>query len=212
MKALVIANSPEFDTEYLRSHARSFDLVVVLDEALERIPDSVVPNIICGDFDSLDVDLAKKRYPTREFVCLPDQHSNDLEKALLMVFERGAKEIVIACALGGQPAVSLANTAVMIRHHHLCGMSMVHRSTTLRVFSDRSAAQSNARLKVKRGSDFACIALENDAVVTLRDVAWELREQILYPGSHGVGNTTNSEEVSVMVHRGLVVVSYESAE
>lgn len=210
MKALIIANSPDFDTAYIERHSAACDLVVVLDGALEKLPASVAPSIICGDFDSIDIDSAKKRCPAADIVHLSNQHANDLEKGLSLVLERGANEVVIACALGGNPAVSLANTAVMIRHHHVCDISIVHGSTTFRVLSDRLGAQSEAHLSVKQGSDFACIAIEGDAVVTLRGVAWELREAILRPGSHGVGNTTTSEEVVVSVHRGLVMVCYQT--
>jgi thiamine pyrophosphokinase len=211
MKSLIIADSPEFDTEYVATHARSFDLVVVLDGALQKIPPAVTPHIVCGDFDSLDVDAAKKKFPGVEFVCLPDQNMNDLEKGLLLALERGARKIVVASALGGKPGVSLANTSVMLRHHHQCEMTMIHGSTTLRVLSDRRGAQSHARVAVKEGSEFSCIALENEAVVSLHNVAWELHEQVLNPGSHGVGNTTTASEVSVTVHRGLIVVCYHAA-
>ena len=210
MKALLIANSPEFDSEYVESHAGSFDLVVVLDGALSNIPASVVPHVVCGDFDSLDVEVAKRRFPSVEFVQLSNQHANDLEKGLVFALERGAQEVVIACALGGSPAVSLANTSVMVRYHHMSDISMIHGSTTLRALSDRSGVQSEVRVPVRSGSDFACIAFENEAVVTLLNLAWELREQVLSPGSHGVGNTTTSEEVAVRVHRGVVILSYEA--
>lgn len=209
MKALIIANSPEFDTSYLQSRAGDFDLLVVLDGAVEKLPPTVTPHIVCGDFDSVDIEFVKERYPSTEVVCLPDQHENDFEKGLRLTLARGAREVVVACALGGKLQETLANTAVMIRHHQACSLSMIYRLKTFRVLSDRPGAQSAAQVAVKKGSEFACIAVENEAVVTIRNVAWELHEQVLHPGSHGVGNTTTSEMVSVSVHRGLVVLSFE---
>ena len=209
MKVLLIADSPDFDSAYIARHAATMDSIIVTDGALEKLPSSVMPNIVCGDFDALVLPEARAKYVQTEFISLPDQSQNDLEKALILAISRGATEIMIASAFGGRMDISVANLSVLVRHHTECPMSMIHGAMTSRVLSDRGQGADEAIFEARAGAPLSCIPLDGDAVVTLSNVQWPLTEDVLRAGSHGVGNNALGGPVRVKVHRGLVVVGYE---
>jgi thiamine pyrophosphokinase len=209
MKVLLIADSPDFDSAYIARHAASMDLIIVIDGALNEVPSSITPHIVCGDFDSLVVHEARARHVESEFVSLPDQSQNDLEKALDLAIARGGTEITIASAFGGRMDISIANLSVLVRHHTRCAISMIHGSMMSRVLSDRAEGAREALFDARPGAPLSCIPLDGDAVVTIANVQWPLTEGVLRAGSHGVGNHALGGAVRVHVHRGLVVVGYE---
>jgi thiamine pyrophosphokinase len=209
MKVLLIADSPDFDTAFIVRFATEVDSIIVTDGALHKLPPSVIPHIVCGDFDSLVVPDVRAAYAQTEFVELFDQNRNDLEKALLLAISRGATDITIASAFGGQIDMSVANLSVMIRHHATCALSMVHGAMMTRVLSDRGRSADTITFDARPGAALSCISLDGDAVVTISNVQWPLDEAVLRAGSHGVGNHALGGPVKVKVHRGLVLVGYE---
>jgi thiamine pyrophosphokinase len=209
MKVLLIADSPDFDTAYIARHASDMDSIIVTDGALYKLPPSVTPHIVCGDFDALVVPEARAKYVDTEFVTLLDQNLNDLEKALLLAISRGATDVTIASAFGGRMDISVANLSVLIRHHTTCALSMVHATMMSRVLSDRGSGADTITFDARPGAPLSCIPVDGDAVVTISNVQWPLHEEVLRAGSHGVGNHALGGPVRLKVHRGLVVAGYE---
>jgi len=209
MKVLLIADSPDLDSVYIERHAGKVESIIVTDGAADKLPATVTPDIICGDFDSLVVPKAREKFTTSEFIALPDQNQNDLEKALELALARGATDVTIVSAFGGRMDVSLANLSVMIRHHTACKLAMVHGEVMTRVLSDRSPSAASVTFDTRPGSFLSCIPLDGEAVVSISNVQWSMQEGTLRSGSHGVSNRALGGPVTVVVHRGLVLVGYE---
>jgi thiamine pyrophosphokinase len=209
MKVLLIADSPDFDSAYIARHADKVDTVIVTDGAVEKLPPAVTPDIICGDFDTLEVPRAREQYVSSEFITLHDQNLNDLEKALMLAISRGATEVTIASALGGRMDVSIANLSVLMRHHTACALSMIHGEMMMKVLSDRDTAARSVSFEARPGSPVSCIPLDGDAVVSISNVTWALDNETLRSGSHGVSNEACGGTVRITVHRGIVVVGFE---
>lgn len=210
MKVLLIADSPDFDSAYITRHADLVDQVFVTDGATHKLPTGVTPNVICGDFDSIHMPSARERYVTSEFITLSDQNQSDLEKALVFAMSRGATEVTMVSALGGRMDISVANLSVLIRHHTACVLSIVSGTVVTKVVSDRSPKTGSVTFEARPGSFVSCIPLEGDAVVSISNVKWSLREAPLRSGSHGVNNEALGGPVTVTAHKGLVVVGYEN--
>lgn len=210
MKVLLIADSPDFDTVLIERHAGEVDQVFVTDGAANRLPATVTPDVICGDFDSIHLPSVRERYASSEFITLSDQNQSDLEKALVLAISRGASEVAIVSALGGRMDISVANLSVMIRHHTSCDLSMMSGEVVTKVVSDRAPKSASVTFEARAGSFVSCIPLEGDAIVSISHVKWSLREEPLRCGSHGVSNEALGGPVTVTVHRGLVVVGYEA--
>lgn len=74
---------------------------------------SLQPDIIIGDLDSYTPDGTERA----EVIRVPDQESNDLEKALHEAVKRGAKTAVVFGATGKQLDHTLKNLSVLLRFH-----------------------------------------------------------------------------------------------
>lgn len=209
MKVLLIADSPDFDLSLVRRLAASHDRIVVLDGAAEKVRGVITPHLICGDFDSLDVAVAKTWYPGVEFLSLPDQSKNDLEKALLHLLDEGAREVTIVCAFGRRMDVSFANLAVMARYHERASLSLRHFGITMRVVSDASVKTNSCTFTTPKGASLSVIAFERPATVSIENVMYPLERGILEPGSMGVSNKALGGEVRVTVHQGTAFVFYD---
>jgi thiamine pyrophosphokinase len=209
MKVLLIADSPEFEFDYISRRSVDFDCVIVTDGAVHKLPGSVRPTIVCGDFDSIDLSRAQSLYAGAEFLRLEDQEQNDLEKAVVLAIARGASEIVLVSALGGRPDIALANVAVLVRHHVTCALSMVGRGIITRVVSSRAERSRALSFDASAGSAISCIAFEGDSIVSMSNVKWPLSHGTLRAGSHGVSNEALGGRVEICVHEGLVLVSHE---
>ena len=209
MKVLLIADSPDFDLALVKRLAESHDRIVVLDGAAAKVRGVINPHLICGDFDSLDVEMAKTWYPGAEFLFLPDQYKNDLEKALLHVLDEGGHEVSIVCAFGGRMDISFANLSVVARYHDRASLSLRYSGLTMRVISDLSAEANTCRFSVPKDSPLSVIAFDRSATVSIENVRYPLSRGILEPGSMGVSNTACGGEVRITAHQGTVFVFYD---
>lgn len=209
MKVLIVADSPEFESATVLALAPLHDVVVVTDGAAMKLPDGVLPHIICGDLDSINHEEAARLFPSAEILRLEDQNCNDFEKALLLARERGATEITAVCALGGRVDIALANVAAMVRHHASVSIEMIQGKVAVRALSALNPEGTTFECSVPLGRDLSCIAFERDAVVTLVGVSWPLTREVLRSGSHGVSNKGTATSVSITVHAGLVLFSRE---
>ena len=184
MKALIIGNSPDFDHSTIEKLAAKSNLILVTDGAILKLPPGITPHIVCGDFDSLVLEQVQPKFPKTEFVQLPDQELNDLEKALLLAIERGATELFLVCIVGGAIDKSIANLSLLARYHTRIPIRAYHGQMECQIVS----AGSSQRITLESG------------------VRYPLNREDLQIGSRGVGNQALGGEVCVEVFDGMVVM------
>jgi thiamine pyrophosphokinase len=207
MKTLIIGESPDFDHEFLVTEAASFDAIYVTDGAIHRVPPEVRVSVVCGDFDSIDLERAKRERPEVEFVHLPDQEMDDVEKALLLAESRGAREVCCVCTVGGRIDRSFANVSTMIRHHDRLSLRAYHRGFWIWVLSGSDGRHGRLRFEGAKGSNVSIIPLIDKARVRAANLKWPLREEYLHAGSRGVSNEALGGTVEIVVSEGTVIVT-----
>lgn len=206
VKALLIADSPEFDLDTAARLAASSDFIVVTDGAVHKITPRITPHVVCGDFDSIDREEALRSYPHAQFLLFPDQNMNDLEKAVLFLLEKGASEISVVCAVGGRIDTGAANLGVVIRYHDRAPITLHQGAMAMRVVSSLTPGTSAYSFYAAKDSVVSTIALERTAKVSLINVEWPLHNAPLEPGSMGVSNKGLGLIASITVHDGIVLV------
>jgi thiamine pyrophosphokinase len=117
MKILIITGGSIEDTfavEYLKEH--NFDKIIAVDKGLEAVSRyRIIPDIIMGDFDSVDSDvLGKYRNETKLIDFPPAKDDTDTALAILEAIKVGGSDITILGALGGRMDHALANTYCMM--------------------------------------------------------------------------------------------------
>lgn len=205
LRACIIANSPEFDEAAILKCAERADLVIAVDGAANRLPARVAPHVVCGDFDSIKRDEARARFPSSEFLHVPCQESNDLEKSVVVALERGASEIDVVSACGGLLEQTLTTISVIERYHERASFVLYHGDTRLHVMSSRGELPHSYSIPASDGARVSLIPRHNEAVVTLSNVQWPLRAEPLNPGSRGVSNRALGGAVDVIVHQGSLL-------
>lgn len=93
----------------------AYALLISTDGAANRLQEfGITPNIIIGDFDSLDVDA--EHFPESELLGIDDQETTDLEKALQYCMHLPNKKILCLGALGASADHAIHNLSLLARY------------------------------------------------------------------------------------------------
>jgi thiamine pyrophosphokinase len=207
MRVLILANGEPPSVELAGRLAAEHDLLIAADGAAQRaLALGLRPDIICGDFDSVQMDVARSAFPAAEFVPTPDQDKGDLEKALLLALERGARRITIMGTAGGRIDHMLANHALLLCYHRELDLAIVEDGAQVRAISGRPGTPGVLTLATTPGDTVSLISFEATARVSITGVRWEVHDLDLLPGTRGISNMAEGEHVLVEVSAGTVLV------
>lgn len=197
MNCLILANGSPPSAQLVRALALSNDLVLAADGAAQQaIALGVTPDIVCGDFDSVEMAAARAAFPTADFVPTPDQSYADLEKAILLARARGAGEITLTGTAGGRIDHTLANHVLLLRYGGEFPVKIVEDNTEVH------AVFGACRLETQSGDTLSLIAFGPGVRVSITGTQWELHDAPLSPGTGGVSNVATGGIVEIHVHGG----------
>ncbi len=116
--ALIIANGASCSFELLGQLLEWSPVVVVLDNAIDRILQlDIKVDVLLGDFDGdFDPEIYKEKQYPLEIVHTPNQEKTDLEKALDYLVEKGHKAVNIVWATGKRADHTLANITNIVSY------------------------------------------------------------------------------------------------
>jgi thiamine pyrophosphokinase len=114
---LIIANGESLPVEQLRAFAKN-KAVLVLDGALTTaLAAGIQPQVVIGDFDSLDPLVMKQQEAAIIFVQEADQNTSDLDKGLHYLEKTQPESVTIVNASGGRLDHTLYNLRLLKRFH-----------------------------------------------------------------------------------------------
>ncbi len=209
MKALILANGEPPSKELLARLASEHDLFLAADgAALTAARLGIYPNIVSGDFDSLDLDAAQRLLPDAEFIPTPDQDHTDLEKAVQIARERGAESLTVAGAAGRRIDHTLGNFSLLLHwraeHPALPVVFVADGSETRAVIGE-------IVLEAEPGDAVSLLSLDGRARVSADGVRWPLEDHPLAVGVGGLLNEAVSDKVTIRAAGGIVIVCHLSA-
>jgi len=116
--ALIIANGASCSFELLGQLLEWSPIVVVLDNAIDRVLQlDIKVDVLLGDFDGdFDPEIYKEKQYPLEIVYTPNQEKTDLEKALDYLVEKGHKAVNIVWATGKRADHTLANITSIVSY------------------------------------------------------------------------------------------------
>ena len=116
--ALIIANGASCSFELLGQLLEWSPIVVVLDNAIDRVLQlDIKVDVLLGDFDGdFDPEIYKEKQYPLEIVYTPNQEKTDLEKALDYLVENGHKAVNIVWATGKRADHTLANITSIVSY------------------------------------------------------------------------------------------------
>jgi len=209
MNVVILANGEAPSKVLLDRLIAASDLFVATDGAAHAAARlGVVPDIICGDFDSIDLQRAKADFPGTEFVETEDQYLGDLEKALRLTTDRGATRATIVGASGGRMDHLLGNVTLLFRYHERVEVALVDDLSETRCISGSDDTDGEWRILTKMHDLISVFSFDGLARVTISGVRWPLDDVLLPVGTLGLSNVATSDEVRVSVRSGPIVVCH----
>ena len=202
MRTLILANGDAPTCELLNDLIESHELFIATDGGANTAVNlGVTPDIVCGDFDSIDMETARAAFPDAEFIPTPDQNMADLEKAIQLAKERGASSITIVGASGGRIDHQLANHALLLKYADL------NESISIRDdLSEVWGVLGEIEIEAVIGDTISLIAMERISGVSISGVRWPLSDVPLHLGTLGVSNVAHDRSVRVSVRSGKLLL------
>ena len=206
MHAIIVANAPDFDATPFKVLLQTADLLIAADggaNALHAI--GITPQVVVGDLDSLsDTALAwleKSEVEIRRYPAEKDEI--DLELAVLLAVERGARRISMLGTFGGRWDQTLANVALLALPE-LAGCDVRLVDERQQAFLVRSAAD----LPGQPGDTVSLLPLAGPAHgVTTRGLYYPLHEAtLLYERTRGISNVLIEPPGHVILREGMLLV------
>jgi thiamine pyrophosphokinase len=198
------------DAAFYRALGEAAGMLVGADGGARRVLElGLTPDLVVGDFDSLDADSLRileaagvelVRHPRRK-----DQ--TDGELAVDEALRRGATQVVLVGALGALDH-TLGHLAILRR---LAARGVVARLASPGLAVSALIAPGEARLSAPPGTRVSVVPLDGDAVVTLEGLDYlldlgELRRDTCL----GLGNAVAAgAQARVQVHDGSAVILVE---
>ncbi len=206
MKVLILANGEPLSGTLLARLTAEHDLFIATDgAALKAVRLGTLPDIVSGDFDSLDLDVARLALPDTEFLPTPDQNQTDLEKAFNIARDRGASEITIAGAAGGRIDHTLGNFSLLLRWRE------ERPNFPVAVVDDGSevrAVSGETTLTAEVGDAVSLLSYDGKARVSISGVRWPLEDYLLPVGVGGLLNEAAAPQVRIKAVGGSILVCH----
>jgi len=205
MHALVIAGGDAPTPLELGVVARAADLVIAADSGIgHALALGLTVDVVVGDLDSADpvhVETAAAagthvdRHPV-------DKDMTDLELALCLARDRGARSVTVIGAGGGRLDHLLANL-LLVAHDEFADLHVDAVAADARV----TVVRGTRTLLGATGSVVTLLPVGGPASgVTTRGLRWTLTDDVLLPAAtRGVSNEIATSPVTVTVTTGVVL-------
>jgi len=207
MKAVIVANGYPSDPASDRHQIEPGDLVIAADGGVDYCRKlGIAPAVIIGDMDSIARDTEKMLSSgDTELIRHPvHKDATDLELAIRLALERGARSLVILGALGGRWDMSIGNL-FLLALPELKGIPVKvidgRQEIVLLTGKDTAVFHGNP------GDTLSLIpAGENAAGITLEGLEYPLVKGTLLSGSsRGISNVLQSDKATVSLESGTLI-------
>ena len=172
------------------------------------IKSKYVPDSVVGDFDSLDT-KTREQMPNTKFLHIPEQDTNDADKAVRHCLKLGFKEIHFLGADGGRQDQFLSGLEIIFKYSeqaHIISWTQLERMEFInRVWEE----------EIVPGTTLSILPVFGSAQgIFTKGLIYGLNNQDLIPGKSpsGVSNLVVSNPVSVNIKKGrlLLVIQHKA--
>jgi len=210
MRVLIISGgyiNDVFALEWMKKN--EYDCIIAADSGMNFLyRNRIVPDIIAGDFDSVDDDSLDEFSSLSNVEMLrlnPIKDDTDTEFVIREAIRRGAKEITILGATGTRLDHVLANVYLLgIGLEEGISMELVDANNRIRMIADTLEI-----LKAEQFGDYVSILpIKGDAKgVTLQGMKYSLCDtDVSCFSSLGVSNEIVGEKAKILVRQGTLLV------
>jgi len=203
MHAVIVSNGFPPTKELLEQEIETADLLFGADGGSRTIlKHGFTLDAVIGDLDSFEAPES----PTFKVIHKPDQETNDLEKALTYALQQGVETCVVLGAFGRRMDHSLKNLSVLNQFHPLF-RQLVFRDEVF----DAILVQDQVRMRLPVGNIVSLFPISGVVTgITTEGLKYALDNESLKNGVRdGTSNESISDEISVEIKQGELVLFYE---
>ena len=167
-----------------------------------------VPDAVVGDFDSLDP-KTRKQMPNSKFLHIPEQDTNDADKAVRHCLKLGFKEINFLGADGGRQDQFLSGLEILFKYSEQARL-IVWTQLERMEFINRIWEE-----KITPGTTLSILPVFGGAKgIVTKGLKYALNNQDLIPGKSpsGVSNLVVSNPVSFNIKKGMLLLVAQHTE
>lgn len=213
LRALVVDGSPEASSSVLvRQLAGESNYVIAADRGANALfAAGVVPDVFCGDADSVSPEVATwaRQRASADILYPTEKYETDLGLAISCARHEAARRrrrlaLTLTCATGGRPDHALAVIGALAAAAD-ASPRIVEDGSECRILSPQGTASWQMADAV--GETFSAIALREGTVVSERGSKWELDHRPLaLLADLGISNVVATDACVVTCHAGVVAV------
>ncbi len=201
MQIALISNGEIRDHQTTTSLVKSHQLVYAVDGGFSHCQKmGIVPDMVIGDFDSIDPDVLKN-FPEDKILRFPqEKDETDLELAILEALKTNPERITVFGALEKKTDHLLGNLFLLLRHP---GKIYLENEEEI-LFGIVAKTQ----LPCETGQTLSLIPLGEKAEgVTTKGLKWELNEATLDSGFMSISNICLQTPAIVDLSKGSLICS-----
>jgi len=199
--ALIIANGASCSFELLGQLLEWSPIVVVLDNAIDRVLQlDIKVDVLLGDFDGdFDPEIYKEKQYPLEIVHAPNQEKTDLEKALDYLVEKGHKAVNIVWATGKRADHTLANITNIVSYRDKIKIVIIDDHSKIFLLPKRFEKWYTANTPI------SLIPVGKVTGITSQNLFYSLQNDDLILG-YRLGNSNH------VAQDGLVTITHETGD
>lgn len=206
---LIICDGHLPEKFWIETECKRHDYVVACDGAGNMLIDlNLLPNVVIGDLDSFDWSLKTESI---QIICDTDQETNDLEKALQFVLNKGYQRVTIIGALGKRIDHTLKNLSVLMRFdEHFPKLILKDE------FGISFMARNKVEVKAEIGTTVSLVPMSGEVEgITTKGLKYSLHSESLANGKRdGTSNEMleTTAEIEVLSGKLLLFLGVEQED
>ena len=207
MNAVIVANGLPADPACDRRHIKQGDLVIAADGGAAYCRKlGITPAVVIGDMDSIDRNTEKTLISEHTEIIRhpPHKDATDLELAIRLALERGARSLVILGALGGRWDMSVGNLFLLaLPELREIPVKVIDGNQEISLLTGKNSAI----FKGKPGDTLSLLpAGQNVEGVTLEGLEYPLEKATLtFGSSRGTSNILRGDTATVSMESGTLI-------
>ena len=199
--ALIIANGAACSRELTDQLLEWSPLVIVLDNAIERVMElGIKIDVLLGDFDGgLDLEKYKDLQYPLEVIYSPDQEKTDLEKAFDYLIERKIPAVNVIWATGKRADHTITNITNIVRYRNLIKIVILDNHSKIFLLPQKFEKWYPANTPV------SLIPIGKVSGISTQNLKYPLNDEEL-----NIGYRTGSSNTSV--NDGIVTIEHKEGD
>lgn len=203
MRCIILAGGEIRDYDFFSSYLKEEDFIICADSGLRHAHAlGKQPDIILGDFDSVDPALQEDYSQVECLSFPPEKDQTDTEIAIDVACEKGASEVILMGATGGRLDHTMGNVHCLVKllDRNIKG-SIVDEYNSLILIKDKAVFHKN------KGSYVSLIPFAGDVKgITTKGLKYPLENAVIKVGTTlGISNECIDSIGEVRIKEGILI-------